>query len=927
MKTRMINLLLPVLLILSFTIHTIHAQNNTTDTALVNYHIEENDTIVASTYHSLGIQYYNQSNFDSALFYLNKALQINKEILGEKHIRVGDNYNCIGNLYRKKIEYDLALEYLIKSLQIRTELLGEKHGDVAKSYYDIGIVYNRKFEFDLALEYYFKSLQIQKELPGEKHVNVAATYNTIGYVYFDNNKLGLALKYYFKSLQINTELFGEHSSPVATNYNNIGAAYLCKSLIINREIYGENSFFEPYSDTAGIDYPGKKEYDSALLFHNKALKIRKGLFGEKHTSVAQSYSNIGTVYLQYNEYDLILQYFHKAISASIKDFNDTINIYAVPVINNYLNWEWLLQALYVKAGIFANIYDKFQACPKQQDLEAALHHYHACDTLITKVRREMTSKSDKLRLSEIANVIYKPALEVCYKLAKYSEDHQKKQCLYEQAFYFSEEIKSLILLESITTAEAQKFAGIADTLLAIEHKRSTEIALYNQILAEEPDSSKEMLVRDKLFMVNRCYDSLLAIFEINYPKYYQLKYDQKPPTVPEIQVQLDSKTAILSYFVKYNSIVIFTLTNSKLDITITPIKTNFDTIIQNFHYYGLSYNTNPVRFAKLYKQTANDLYQQLIPKNIDTNINNLIIIPDAELGLIPFETLLTEKPVGQDWKGLPYLIRKYNISYAYSANLFYKTFKRKPDHENEFPPINDWLALAPVFDDEYTAGTTLKTRSMIETLYTSVNDTMSTRSLLVKGMFVRELPGTETEVKRIFNEFEKKNLKATLKTHLQANEAFVKSGELKNYKYLHFATHGFVNTTKPELSGIFLAQDTLSAEDGILYTGEMYNLELNSELLVLSACETGLGKISKGEGIMGFSRALLYAGAKNMMVSLWKVTDVSTTELMINFYRNMLEDYQQSNISGYLRQAKLKMISEGTYAHPYYWSPFILIGK
>ena len=107
----------------------------------------------------------------------------------------------------------------------------------------------------------------------------------------------------------------------------------------------------------------------------------------------------------------------------------------------------------------------------------------------------------------------------------------------------------------------------------------------------------------------------------------------------------------------------------------------------------------------------------------------------------------------------------------------------------------------------------------------------------------------------------------------------------------------------------------------------MYNLQLNSELVVLSACETGLGKISKGEGIIGLSRALLYAGTKNLVVSLWEVPDLSTSELMIGFYKNMLDNDQKNSISKYLRQAKLKMIDEGTYSHPYYWSPFILIGK
>ncbi|MFN2126607.1 MAG: CHAT domain-containing protein, partial [Anaerolineales bacterium] len=161
-----------------------------------------------------------------------------------------------------------------------------------------------------------------------------------------------------------------------------------------------------------------------------------------------------------------------------------------------------------------------------------------------------------------------------------------------------------------------------------------------------------------------------------------------------------------------------------------------------------------------------------------------------------------------------------------------------------------------------------------------------------------------------------------------ANEAFIKSGELKNYRLLHFATHGFVNTSKPELSGILLAQDSTLSEDGILYSGEIYNLKLDADLTVLSACETGLGEIKEGEGLIGLARALLFAGSKNIIVSLWKVADKSTSDLMIGFYENLLEAKQEKQeFSQALRQAKLTMIEEGKFAHPFYWSPFILIGK
>jgi CHAT domain-containing protein len=179
-------------------------------------------------------------------------------------------------------------------------------------------------------------------------------------------------------------------------------------------------------------------------------------------------------------------------------------------------------------------------------------------------------------------------------------------------------------------------------------------------------------------------------------------------------------------------------------------------------------------------------------------------------------------------------------------------------------------------------------------------------------------------IKREFN-MKKQNAKVFLKD--SASEYAIKQNFMNDFKIIHFATHGFVNSEKPELSGILLAQDSLGGEDGILYSGEIYHLKLNADLVVLSACETGLGRLKKGEGIIGLTRALLYAGTKNIIVSLWQVSDQSTSDLMISFYRNLLNSRKNESYSNWLRDAKIKMINEGDFSHPFYWSSFIVIGN
>jgi CHAT domain-containing protein len=183
------------------------------------------------------------------------------------------------------------------------------------------------------------------------------------------------------------------------------------------------------------------------------------------------------------------------------------------------------------------------------------------------------------------------------------------------------------------------------------------------------------------------------------------------------------------------------------------------------------------------------------------------------------------------------------------------------------------------------------------------------------------LPGTQQEVNTMANLFQGRN-KSVLFT--DANEVTIKSPELSSFQYLHFATHGIVDEVNPESSRIFLS--AFAKEDGNLYAGEIYNLNLNAQLTVLSACQTGLGKVSKGEGVIGLSRALVYAGSKNIIVSFWSVADESTSILMTDFYSILLKQ-QNSSFKKALQQSKLKMIQSGKYAAPFYWAPFVLIGK
>ncbi len=892
---------------------------------------------LSRTYINVGNTYKNLSDYDAAKDYYFKALTVQKKIFDGNHTDIARTYNNLGVIYQKFSDFDQALEYYFKSLDIYEKQKEKPLKDLSMTYNNIGIIYASKMEYDKALDYQFKSLDIKKQLWQEDKPTVAMNYNNIGNIYLNKKNHDKALEFMNKGLRIQERLLGKNHTEVAVTLSNIGTIhfekeqgldtaqlFFEKSLEIRKHLFGEkHSGIAIVYDHLGKVYEKKGQNEDALRYYLKSLNIRKEIFGNKHVDIAHSYYNIGKLYESINQKKDALISFHKGIAASLKNFYDTTDFLSVPVIDDFFDYQWLLKNLHAKASLLSNN-PNIAGIPKYQGRQVALLHFFACDTLIQEARQKITKTSDKLTLGEISNKIYIDAALNCIYL---SETKSKKAAnnYRFQAFVFSEKNKASTLLESLAGSEAMRFSGIPDSLVEKEHQLKISMSFYKKTLSEHLDTKREMLIRQKLFDANYSYDSLIKFFENNYPKYHQLKYGRNLATVNQIQEILDENTAIISFLETKIEIIIFYVSSEKFNIYRKEKNTDFRHMVDEYRELLTTPGSDKTEFAIL----SNKLYNQLLPFDYDKKIEHLLVIPAGEISLIPFETLLTKKNSGNNthWDQYPYLLMEQNISYAYSANLFFQTFSKEPSEKIEFTQLHDWLAVAPVFNRESTNKVTLRTRSIMEELNGVLTDSALTRGNIFSGQHIVALPGTESEVKTIFDFFEQKNKNAVANLHESASEDFVKRGSLHKYKYLHFASHGIVNTEKPELSGIILAQDSTSKEDGILHTGEMYNLKLNADLTVLSACETGLGKIKKGEGLIGLTRALLYAGSKNIIVSLWKVADKSTKQLMVDFYADMLENENKPDYAKSLQKAKLKMIAEKKYAHPFYWSPFILIGK
>ncbi|MBL7844706.1 MAG: CHAT domain-containing protein [Cyclobacteriaceae bacterium] len=798
--------------------------------------------------------------------------------------------STIGYLYLNQGRYDLALEQLTEATTILQQTGNTL--ETAKALSNLGLVYYSTGKYLQAEEQLQMALTLrQSELP-DAHELIANSYNNLGLVYgqLDADK---AIDYYEKAVAIYEKLHGKDHPKMAVANSNLGYAYFQLELYGDAINYYETALAiwekinpQPNASKAfvlsslGYTYTKLDDKKTAMEFYEKALAIYIGSHGKKHPDVAAMYNRIGNIHQSNDKFEDALQSYQQALIANVSDFNSE-NIEVNPTGENFYNGNQLLYSMMYKAQTLEARH--FGRTLKQKDLDLGLKTLQECDSLIDRLRKQATNESDKISLGAIANEVYADGVRIAYELSDVAI--RKRKNYRELSFYFAEKSKSAVLLDAISDTNAKSFAGVPDELLEEEKSLKSALALVSQKLAQKPSEEEEKYLRETAFHLNQGYQSFIKNLEKQYPEYFNLKYNSSTPSISQIQNLIDDKSAIISYFIddsKRNSarLYTYTITRKSFRINDKAIPSDYDRSITGLRN-GLFYMGEEV-----YISTARKLHKLLIPPRIPRSVNDLVILPTGRLSVIPFEVLLTKdvKDIKAPYPSLPYLVQRYSVRYEFSAGLLLQK-------KDKGSTITSALLCAPV---TFPA-----------------ND------------YLNDLPGTKEEVNTIQQLFNSKNISAEVLLNTKASETNLKASNLRDYSLVHLATHGIVDENNPELSRIYLQSDS-EAEDGKLFSGEIYNLHLNASLVTLSACQTGLGKISKGEGVIGLSRALVYAGAKNIIVSFWSVADESTAELMTNFYQLLLE-ISSSDYSRKLQQAKLKMI-DSKYAAPYYWAPFILIG-
>jgi CHAT domain-containing protein len=395
--------------------------------------------------------------------------------------------------------------------------------------------------------------------------------------------------------------------------------------------------------------------------------------------------------------------------------------------------------------------------------------------------------------------------------------------------------------------------------------------------------------------------------ELNHPR-RQLVFSS-PASVKQLQNQLGVGESVIEFSLGDERSFVWLITRGKVAFEILPGRTEIEGKVRQYLNDLATAPANLHLQLRLAKQQAmaQELFTTLFGKLASQLADyKLIVIPDGLLNHLPYESLFHN---GR------YLIEDHQISYLPSASLIELLRQPPPGSASEHDGQLDLLAFGdPVFQQRTKISFNRNPPA------SPANIEKQSRDWQMPNL--SRLPRTRDEVEYIASLIPKE--RARLYLGKDSTEKRFKQEPLNKYRWIHLATHSLIDERNPERSAVVLALDADNDEDGFLRATEIADLDLNCDLVVLSACETGWGRLSSGEGVIGLSRSFFIAGARSVVVSQWAVSDISTARLMKDFYRQLVEKAAKPAA---LRDAKLHMLQGGSETrHPYYWAPFVIIG-
>lgn len=853
------------------------------------------DSSYSSTYfiHKSGVLYHvkgldgDLKSFDEAISYYQKALEMRKK-LHSKTLKedIVNGYSMIGICYAELNDIPNSITNILQGLKLLEgtpisnsdfENFCYLNTQAARSYATIG-------DFDNSLKYYQSIINSQSDTILKESIwNFRAQIELAG-LYADElyrPKEALIILNHCEKIK---SFLGESviDMDVASLYNKKGIAfmrYLQYDSAVNNFKKAAKAY-EKLNDISseannlmniGIVYTRQSLIDSGYFYFNKVNDsiINKSFLHE----------NLGDLAFKEEKYKVSLEHYNKAITEIVSGFNPK-DIYSNPVIDpekyQISDKIRLYNSLGLKGNTLLQLYRKSK---NERCLNFAFETYNKADQVIGMMRSEFQAEASRLSLASYAKPIYEQGIEACYQLYQLNQ----QDSILEKAFEFSEKSRAIALLDAVRKTKAS--ARVDQELIKDEKSLNLKVNYFEkQAALYEQDSSNRASYKlyDSLLYYRRQHQEVIDQVREATPEYYSLIFDQQTTSPHKIQTTLSKDRCLIEYFLGDSSLYAFVIHK---DTTFFLKQNDPDSIRRWAGDWVSSMQSLDLSFLR----PSYQLYQALIQPAQDKKplTAKISIVPDDVLNLVNFESLVTELP-GEDRIYLPsfgdYLVNRHQLSYAFSATTLYET---KPSNKEK---QNNYLGIAPEMSEGFQ----------------------------LEDYWFDKLEYNEEEVLHAGSLFPQQNI-------LESNDVkdqFIKLAP--SYGLIHCATHAMANNKDGDLSFILFGEEPTD----IMYAKDLYALDLNADLVVLSACQTSAGELNRGEGIISLARGFTYAGAASVVTSLWNVREKTNKEIIYDFYKLLKKGKSKDEA---LRIAKLNYLGNLTQenymnAHPYFWAPLIIIG-
>jgi len=856
--------------------------------------VDSIDDIYAKARTNLALSYMYTGKPEEARVNLEMALETRERLFGIESVNLSRTLLNLSAVYSDMNMHERALSVSLRGIQLAENNPDAiDKGSLVNFYYNSGVSYLNILDYNRAKRNFELAYDLAQEIPGiDSEPLFLLLYNSIAVCNYELGNSELSDNYFKKALKL-IESDGFTGRLVSAVYENYAFTLAGNGIYDRAEHYLLSSVEE-----------AEKEYGNESRDHIiKLMKYSYFLmhYVEKHEQAEQILNKVLS-YVDENEEDRRVRR-EAYLNFSMLMYSTGRNLEALRFINNVINDSLIVASNIMIASLIQKskiLYNLYMTGYDSQNLMEALSAAEQAIDIIETTRLRINADESRSRVSGRYFDAYDIAIAVFNELYKLTDD----KSYIEGAFSVSEKSKAAGLLVATRNNRAMNF-HLPGSLARIERALLADIRDYNEVIYNEsakqsPDA--ELIDNYRLLSVraNARYDSLVRIFEKEYQRYYNLKYNTNVSTIDDIRRRIGRKANFVEYYLTDSILYIFLINHNTFEIVSVPSGDYLVEMIINFRNILTSpsiANESRIQY-KEYVNLASGLYKRLIlPVREFFNSDRLIISADDILSYIPFETLISEIPEHNEinYRDLAFLLKEYEIIYEYSGTILSETVSSRRSISNNV------LSFAPVYKGSYNIDELMMTRQLY-------SDTLT------------NIPGAKEEVIYI-----NKLLGGELYIDERATETTFKSNVIEG-DIIHLAMHTFLNDNEPMYSKMIFNMEADTIEDGMLNTYEVYNIPIKAKMMFLSSCNTGSGFLQSGEGVMSLARGFFYSGSPCVIMSLWEVDDLSSSEIVKDFYLNLKRGFSKSRS---LRNARLDYLKDANQmrSHPYFWSTLVIMGN